>query len=84
MACLTINRRSAAIYVTALAMLTSFALSSTSISAFAAPRHSQGQYFSRDAAAQQYCVPANGAQIMGGFAREGDRLDLFTGETCNR
>ncbi|WP_294534544.1 hypothetical protein [uncultured Rhodoblastus sp.] len=30
------------------------------------------------------CVPANGAQIMGGFAGPDDRLDSVTGEICVR
>jgi hypothetical protein len=30
------------------------------------------------------CVAANGAQIMGGFAGPGDKLDAVTGEICSR
>jgi hypothetical protein len=30
------------------------------------------------------CVPANGAQIMGGFAGADDRIDSVTGEICSR
>ena len=30
------------------------------------------------------CVAANGAQIMGGFAGPGDRLDAVTGQICPR
>jgi hypothetical protein len=28
------------------------------------------------------CVPINGAQIIGGFGRSGDFLDVNTGEVC--
>lgn len=37
---------------------------------------------SRDPA--QRCVPANGAQIMGGFAGADDRFDTVTGEICRK
>jgi hypothetical protein len=30
------------------------------------------------------CLPANGAQIMGGFAGPDDRLDPVTGEICTK
>lgn len=33
---------------------------------------------------EERCVPANGAQIIGGFARPGDSLDSVTGEVCRR
>jgi hypothetical protein len=33
-------------------------------------------------ATQQHCLPANGAQIMGGFAASGDALDAVTGQPC--
>ena len=32
----------------------------------------------------EHCAPANGAQIMGGFAGADDRIDSVTGEICTR
>jgi hypothetical protein len=29
------------------------------------------------------CVPANGAQVLGGYAAPGDLLDPVTGAICN-
>jgi hypothetical protein len=33
---------------------------------------------------EERCIPANGAQIIGGFAGPGDSLDGVTGEVCRR
>jgi hypothetical protein len=30
-----------------------------------------------------YCIPANGAQVLGGYAAPGDLLDPVTGAICN-
>jgi len=35
------------------------------------------------APAYPYCLPANGAQVLGGYAAPTDLLDPVTGEICN-
>jgi hypothetical protein len=44
------------------------------------PRH----YRSEMGRAPRYCAPANGAQILGGFAGPSDLVDSVTGDICNR
>jgi hypothetical protein len=74
----------------AAALLLTLALGSTQSWAFdrahgydgsgADPSAYQGFY----GRAPRFCVPANGAQIWGGFAAPGDLIDPVSGETCPR
>lgn len=67
-------------------------LGASGLSAMAQPdkeaRHAvEARDFSADVATSRFterCIPANGAQIMGGFARSGESLDSVTGEVCRR
>jgi hypothetical protein len=67
-------------------------IAASGLSAMAQPgkgaRHAvEPRDFSADVATPRFeerCIPANGAQIMGNFARPGDSLDSVTGEVCRR
>lgn len=82
-------RRSGPVFM-ALAACVLFAASG--LSALAQPgkgaRHAvEPRDFTADVATPRFearCIPANGAQIMGGFAGPGDSLDSVTGEVCRR
>lgn len=56
--------------------------------AVAGPLVDQSLTYDRDLRAQaqhatpQHCLPANGAQIMGGFAASDNSLDAITGQPC--
>jgi hypothetical protein len=47
--------------------------------------NSSPRYYRSDIGlAPRYCVPANGAQILGGFAGPSDMIDPVTGDVCSR
>lgn len=71
--------------------LASILLATSGFSAMAqsgkSARHAiQAREFRANDSTENYgrCIPANGAQIMGGFAGADDRIDSVTGEICPR
>ncbi len=85
-----LNGARATINGAALAILTTIALGATGVSAVADPMHyrrhsvNADEFLAHSSGALKYCVPVNGAQILGGFAGPDDRLDPATGDICNR
>lgn len=76
---------------TFLALTAAVALSASGLSAMAqSGKSAHHQTLSREFRAEAVtrdagrCLPANGAQIWGGFAGADDRLDSVTGEICAR
>jgi hypothetical protein len=82
------NKAGAFVRNAVLSVLTTFALSATALPAAAHPardpsHHVRASEFrAQSNVGANYCVPANGAQILGGFAGPNDRLDPTTGEVC--
>jgi hypothetical protein len=77
--------RPAFLAATAAVVLACSGLSAAAQSDKGARHQSLSRQFRAEAARDAgRCIPANGAQIMGGFAGSGDRLDSVTGEICAR
>ena len=72
----------------ALTMSAFVALASSGVSAMAKSDHNAAKARDYQAAysthVEDRCLPANGAQIMGGFAGSDDRIDSVTGEICRK